>query len=183
VALVGGVVYGVLPVASDRRAATVTKEFLDRMGGGGRGVLAGIGRVVTDPLSVPRSRADADRALRVLRTGGGTSRVARADDVQASALLLELADLAAVEAQQPAGPVARLAAYDHAHGSQLVATLRAWLDAFGDVAVAAAAMQVHPNTFRYRLRRVADVGRLDLADPESRFGAMLQLRLFHPLGG
>ena len=179
VALVGGVVYGVLPVASDRRAATVAEEFLDRMGKGGEQVLAGVGRVVTDALSVPRSRADADRALRVLRSGTGNLRVARAEDVQASALLLELADLAAVEAQEPAGPVARLAAYDRAHGTQLVATLRAWLDCFGDVAAAAAAMRVHPNTFRYRLRRLAEVGRIDLDDPESRFGAMLQLRLFH----
>jgi DNA-binding PucR family transcriptional regulator len=183
VALVGGVVYGVLPVASDRRAALVAGEFLDRMGAGGQRVLAGVGRVVTDALSVPRSRADADRALRVLRTGGGASRVARAEDVQASALLLELGDLAAVEAQQPAGPVARLAEYDRANGSQLVETLRVWLDTFGEVAAAAAAMHVHPNTFRYRLRRVADVGGIDLDDPESRFGAMLQLRLFDMPGG
>lgn len=183
VALVGGVVYGVLPVPSDRRAAVVVEEFLDRMGAGGRQVLAGVGRMVTDALSVPRSRADADRALRVLRSVGGASRVARAEDVQASALLLELGDLAAVEAQEPAGPVARLADYDRDHGSQLVDTLRAWLDSFGDVVAAAAAMHVHPNTFRYRLRRLAEVGGLDLDDPESRFAAMLQLRLFDLPGG
>ncbi len=60
----------------------------------------------------------------------------------------------------------------------LVETLRAWLDAFGDVTAAAAAAYVHPNTFRYRLRRLAEVGKLDLTDPEARFAAMLQLRLF-----
>ena len=39
------------------------------------------------------------------------------------------------------------------HNTNLLETLRAWLDAFGDVIAASAAMYVHPNTFRYRLRR------------------------------
>ncbi|WP_327011743.1 helix-turn-helix domain-containing protein [Dactylosporangium sp. NBC_01737] len=55
--------------------------------------------------------------------------------------------------------------------------MRAWLDAFGDTVAAAAAMYVHPNTFRYRLRRVTEVGPLDLHDPDARFAAMLELRL------
>ncbi|MCX4791343.1 helix-turn-helix domain-containing protein [Streptomyces sp. NBC_01221] len=55
--------------------------------------------------------------------------------------------------------------------------MRSWLDAFGDVATAAASMFVHPNTFRYRLRRAAEVGRIDLNDPSARLSAMLQLHL------
>ena len=38
-------------------------------------------------------------------------------------------------------------------------------------------MYVHPNTFRYRLRRLAEVGDIDLADSEAAFVAMLQLRV------
>ena len=57
---------------------------------------------------------------------------------------------------------ARLAAYDADHDTTLMATLRAWLDAFGDVAAALANMYVHPNTFRYRLRRVTEVSGIDL---------------------
>jgi hypothetical protein len=64
-----------------------------------------------------------------------------------------------------------------------VETLRAWLEAFGDVIAASAAMFVHPNTFRYRLRRLAEVGQLDLADPEVRFAAMLELRIVAPRPG
>jgi DNA-binding PucR family transcriptional regulator len=37
---------------------------------------------------------------------------------------------------------------------------------------------VHPNTFRYRLRRLAEVAGIDLDDPEDRFAVLLQLRLF-----
>jgi DNA-binding PucR family transcriptional regulator len=42
---------------------------------------------------------------------------------------------------------------------------------------AAEGLFVHPNTFRYRLRRVAEVGGMDLDDPDVRYGALLQLRL------
>ena len=106
--------------------------------------------------------------------------VARLADVHAQVLLMELRDLAAAHGDRPTGPVARLAAYDAEHDANLVATLRAWLDAFGDVAAASAAMYVHPNTFRYRLRRVTEVSAIDLADPEQRFATMLELRVVHP---
>jgi DNA-binding PucR family transcriptional regulator len=58
-----------------------------------------------------------------------------------------------------------------------VATLNAWLEAFGDVNQAADAVFVHPNTFRYRLRRLVQVSGIDLKDPADRFAAMLQLRV------
>ena len=50
------------------------------------------------------------------------------------------------------------------------------------MSAAAKALFLHPNTFRYRLRRVAEVGEINLADPEQRFVAMLQLRVLG-LGG
>jgi hypothetical protein len=117
-------------------------------------------------------------------TGGGSGgrRVARLADVHAEVLLMELRDLAAAHGDRPTGPVARLSAYDAEHGTNLVDTLRAWLDAFGDVAAASAAMFVHTNTFRYRLRRLAEVSGIDLGDPEQRFAAMLQLRAIFPAG-
>jgi len=114
----------------------------------------------------------------VLNTGhGGGRRVARLADVHVESLVLELRDLVTARGDRPTGPVARLLAYDEQHGTNLIETLRAWLDAFGDVVAASAAMFVHPNTFRYRLRRLAEIGEIDLADPEARFAAMLQLRV------
>jgi DNA-binding PucR family transcriptional regulator len=47
------------------------------------------------------------------------------------------------------------------------------------VTKAAAATFVHPNTFRYRMRRVVQVSGLDLDDSEARLAAMLQLRVVH----
>ncbi|MDX3319690.1 helix-turn-helix domain-containing protein [Streptomyces sp. ME03-5684b] len=68
---------------------------------------------------------------------------------------------------------------DQERGTDLVATLRAHLDAFGDIAAAEAAVHVHPNTFRYRLRRLTEVGGIDLGDADARFAAMLVLPLPH----
>ncbi|WP_201291325.1 helix-turn-helix domain-containing protein [Arthrobacter zhaoguopingii] len=36
---------------------------------------------------------------------------------------------------------------------------------------------MHPNTFRYRLRRAVDLSTADLADGNARFRAMLELRV------
>ncbi|MBC9716579.1 helix-turn-helix domain-containing protein [Streptomyces sp. TRM66268-LWL] len=179
--LIGDVAYGILPVAAhtcdgEERAVRVGTDFLSRIGDRLH-LLIGIGPRAADGGGLARSREGADRALRVLRTGGGPRRLARIADVHIEALLLELADLTAERGDPADGPLARLLAYDRAHDAHLVGTLRAWLNAFGDVPAAAASMYVHQNTFRYRLRRVAEVAQADLADPEARFALMLQLRL------
>ncbi|MER7130366.1 helix-turn-helix domain-containing protein [Streptosporangium saharense] len=179
-ALIGDVAYGILPLPQDRqdaeeRAVWIASEFLARVGSRLR-PLVGVGQLATDSSALARSRSGAERALRVLRSGLAGRQVALLDEVHAEALLLEMADLVP-RGDIPSGAVARIVAYDRENQSSLVETLRAWLDAFGDVAVASAAMYVHPNTFRYRLRRAAEVGRIDLKDPDARLSAMLQLRL------
>ena len=184
-ALVGDVAYGLVPVLRDRGDGTqwavrIATDFLDRVGGRTRAVV-GVGPVAQDAAGLADARNSADRALRVLRaSSGGGRRVARLSDVHVEALVQELRDLAAARGDRPTGPVAQLLAYDAQHNTNLVETLRAWLEAFGDVVAASAAMYVHPNTFRYRLRRLAEIGNIDLNDPEARFAAMLELRLVPP---
>lgn len=183
-ALVGDVVYGLVPVSCDssreQRAVQVASDFLERVGDRVRAVI-GIGPVAHNAAELADGRASAERALRVLRTGNGSGhRVALLADVHVEALVLELRDLVAAHGDRPTGPTARLFAYDSEHNTSLVETLRAWLDAFGDVVAASAAMYVHPNTFRYRLRRLTEVSGIDLTDPEARFAAMLQLRVVSP---
>jgi len=112
--------------------------------------------------------------LRVLQRRRSRRTLASLSEVYAEALLI---DVAAADGHRPSGPVAGLAEYDRKHNSNLVETLAAWLDAFGDVNAAAEAVHVHPNTFRYRLHRIAEIGDVDLSDGESRFALMLQLRL------
>ena len=115
--------------------------------------------------------------LRVLRRRPSCRSPASLSQVHAEALLI---DVAAADGLTPSGPVAVLADYDRDHAGNLVERLSAWLDAFGDVNAAAEAVHIHPDTFRYRLRRIAEIGDVDLSDGESRFALMLQLRLLGP---
>jgi len=59
----------------------------------------------------------------------------------------------------------------------LAETLRTYLDTFGDIATAAQALRVHPNTVRYRVRRIEKVLSTSLADPEVRLLFSLGLRV------
>ncbi|MEE3753528.1 PucR family transcriptional regulator [Mycobacterium intracellulare] len=59
----------------------------------------------------------------------------------------------------------------------LAETLRTYLDSFGDIAAAAHALQVHPNTVRYRVRRIEKLLSTSLADPEVRLLFSLGLRI------
>ncbi|WP_027945054.1 PucR family transcriptional regulator [Amycolatopsis taiwanensis] len=179
VALLGHVVYGLLPVdrcgvEAEQRAVRIAEDFLNRSR---TDAVIGVGLGAHTTAELAPAKHCADRALRALRDRPGSRKVARFDDVHPQVLLLELRDLAVGNGDRFSGALARLRDYDERHGASLVPTLAAWLDAFGDVGVAAEAVHVHPNTFRYRLRRLTEVGGIDLGDPEARFAAMLQLRV------
>lgn len=176
-AAIGDVIYGLLPVTRDRAQRTL-HDFLDRIGDRLPAVAA-VGPPASSLSAVVHSRSCVDRVLRVLREGRVHRRIGTLDELQGEALIIELRDLAATRGDKPTGALARLIDYDRQHHANLVETLRAWLDAFGDVTEAAESVFVHQNTFRYRLRRVAEVGHIDLTDPDQRFATMLQLRVLH----
>jgi hypothetical protein len=180
-AVVGDVVYGLVPVVrtdsdGEERAVAIATEFLDRVGDRLPAAI-GVGPVAHDAGDLARARVVVDRVVRVLRhRADPRRRVARLADVHVEALMLDLHDIIAARGDQPTGAVARLLAYDAENNGHLVETLRAYLDSFGDIQAAANRVYVHPNTFRYRLRRLAEVGQIDLQDPDARFAALLQLR-------
>ncbi|SCF68036.1 PucR C-terminal helix-turn-helix domain-containing protein [Streptomyces sp. MnatMP-M27] len=181
-ALIGDIAYGIVPVSavSDEaqgHARAVATDFLRRVGGR-EGVIA-VGPVVADTTGLARARSATDRILRVLHSKERTSEAVVADleDVYVESLLLEMRDIIDARADTVGGPITHLQAYDATHGGNLLRTLEAWLESHGDVRKAAAGVHVHPNTFRYRLKRLGEVSGLDLDDPDSRFAAMLQLRL------
>ena len=139
----------------------------------GIGVVGVVGPSVGSVREVPRTRAAAERALAVLARDGSAGPVVHVDDVRAPAILHELLELAAERPSLADGPLSVLAE----NGRDQVETLRAWLDCHGDVGAAATRLGVHPNTLRYRLRRIAEVTGLDLADPDERLVTEFQLRL------
>ncbi|MFE3517660.1 helix-turn-helix domain-containing protein [Streptomyces sp. NPDC059166] len=75
------------------------------------------------------------------------------------------------------GPVHELIRADLAAGGDLVRSLAAYLATGGDVPAAARRLLLHPNTLRYRLRRVRERFALDLDDPDIRLVLALAVRL------
>lgn len=174
---VGEVVYGLVPSESADRVEAIARDFASRVADKHLTVTG-----VSDPArgvdTLPRARTQADRASRaLLRRRPESSVVAQIGSVSVDTVLMDLADLAGSRDDVVRGPVSVLQAHDEENHSQFVDTLAAWLDAFGDVATAAQLVHVHPNTFRYRLRRLAEIADLDLGDPDARFAAMLELRM------
>ncbi|MGH2969044.1 MAG: PucR family transcriptional regulator, partial [Solirubrobacteraceae bacterium] len=104
-------------------------------------------------------------------------RVVHFEDVRASAVLLELLEVAGDHPSWRVGKVQALLEHDREHGTGYADTLRAYLDHWGDVAATARALGLHPNTLRYRVRRLVELSGLDLDDPEERLVAELQVRL------
>lgn len=69
-----------------------------------------------------------------------------------------------------------MVAHDLDHKTDYASSVAAWLDAVGDIAVASESLHVHPNTLRYRLRRMGELFGVTLDDPNERLSVWLQLR-------
>ncbi|MTE18793.1 PucR family transcriptional regulator [Streptomyces sp. TRM43335] len=183
--LLGGavlVVVGALEAAGERAEAQVARlgASLVRQASAALGaeVRIGLGEVVDGPARLPESRRSAEEALRALLETRGAPTHARVGEVAEAVGMGRIADALEGLSLPPQTPVARLAAFDAEHGGiSTVETLRAYLDHFGDVPAASRALGVHPNSLRYRLRRLVQVSGIDLADPDSRLLAQIQLRL------
>lgn len=166
------------PADAEVRLERTCRSFLKRATGLGP-CLIGIGRVAS-PTAVSSSRAEAHRALRVLTSRGTQTDVGLASDLEIPALLLEMQDLARAGSREPSGAYARILDYDRDKRSFMVETLQIWLEAGGDINEASARAHVHQNTFRYRLKRLSEVGEFVWDDPEERFALELQLRVYPP---
>jgi DNA-binding PucR family transcriptional regulator len=113
------------------------------------GLACGIGS--TGGLAdIGRSLVEAEAAFGEARTRGGI------------ATWRDLATLATLLGQQPADRldafanqiIVPLAEYDATRGSELLATVRMFLELEGGVEATARRMHIHPNSLRHRLRRV-----------------------------
>jgi GAF domain-containing protein len=141
------------------------------------GTIVGIGSSYAGFASVPASRVEADRVLAVLAVLEPGRTVGTIQKVRGHTILLRLRELVAAEPDLLKGHIEILEAHDAGGRGQYIQTVRAYLDAFGDVPTAAAALDVHPNTFRYRMRRLTEVSGLIMDDPVERLVAHLQLHL------
>ncbi|GII04862.1 PucR family transcriptional regulator [Planobispora takensis] len=137
-------------------------------------VAAGIG-APAGVAELPAGRQEADECL-ALHEGADPAAVPPAYDESWDDILLRRLRAAAETGRAPArGPVSTLLRHDTRHGTGFAATLRAWLEAQGDLTLAAERLGVHPNTVRNRLRRMGELTPLDLADARQRLAMTIML--------
>ncbi|MFK0246900.1 PucR family transcriptional regulator [Amycolatopsis azurea] len=176
--LFSNTVYTVLPgddVAAARAWVGSIREALPRQ----VTMLAGIGAGAAS-AELPASRREADECL-ALHDVRPTSSSAIAYDEAWDDILVQRLRAAAASGRAPArGPITELRRHDSANATSYVATLRAWLEAQGDLAEAAERLDVHPNTIRYRLRKMAEVTDLRLDQPAKRLAMIIELAVSDP---
>jgi DNA-binding PucR family transcriptional regulator len=150
-----------------------------------RGVTAALRRelgltlraVIASPLAglagATAARAEVDRVLdSAERHPGAIGQVTSLAEARTTVVLDEIVTMIAADERLIDPRVRELRAKD----GVLTETLRAYLDSFGDVAAAAQWLHVHPNTVRYRVRRLEETLGASLADPDVRLLLSLSLR-------
>ncbi|MGB3233061.1 MAG: helix-turn-helix domain-containing protein, partial [Mycobacterium sp.] len=150
-----------------------------------RGVVAALRRelgldaraVTAAPLSgliaAPTARHEVDRVFdSAQRHPAAISRVTSLDEARTTVLLDEVVSHVAAEPRLVDPRIRDLCARD----AMLADTLRAYLDGFGDVAAVARQLHVHPNTVRYRIRRIEKLLGTSLEDADERLVLALGLR-------
>ncbi|PDP85214.1 transcriptional regulator [Glycomyces fuscus] len=188
VTALGGRVYVLLPdlarVREGRRGveqsvlALTRKTVAAARAALGLEVHAAVGSLVERLGDVPDSRAEADRVLDAMRRSSDRSpgwEVATISDVRSRVLISETLARLREDPSLRDPRVSRLIEHDRAGGADLVHSLLAYLEAFGDARAAAERLHIHPNTLRYRVRRAASVSGIDLGDPGERLFTQLQL--------
>jgi hypothetical protein len=128
----------------------------------------------------PQAAASAGRAVATQRLAAAGKLATTptglivADDHLAALVLAADPRAAADLAASRLAPLADLAAGPRA---RLTETLAAWLDRPGQVQAVASALDVHPQTVRYRVRQLRDLFGERLEDPDARFELALALRV------
>lgn len=136
---------------------------------------AGVSDICTHARQHPRAVREARFTWQVAQ-GRTSRRVMSIDELGTFRLFAHVAGVAALrEAADEC--LATLHAQDRRDGSELVATLRAYLEHDRRLAATARALHVHVNTLRYRIERISELLRMDLDDPDERFAVLLALRI------
>ncbi|ASU77741.1 PucR family transcriptional regulator [Actinopolyspora erythraea] len=178
VAEVGGVLYAVVPDRSGTGGWPALREALlghiREMDAADPRPLVAVGTAA--PLAeLPVSRGRADEVLALLRTGMVERDIAVHEQLWHTLVLTRMAGAASDAGVDALGPLARLRDNDHSQGTEYLRTLHSWLRHPGDPRAASGELNVHPNTFRYRMKRVSALLGADLDDADVRSALLVQL--------
>jgi hypothetical protein len=167
----GGLLYAVVPDGEGKGSWQELRAALAELPEKSR-VAAGSPVEIAE---LAQSRAQAEETLGLLRAGLLPGRVGSFDDLWTALVLHRAATAAASTRVTELGPLEALRDHDRTNHTEYLNTLYEWLRFPGDPRAAAKALRIHPNTFRYRMRRLLDLVPLDLDDPDVRLALITQL--------
>ncbi len=139
------------------------------------GVRVAAGGAVDELADLPRSAAQAASLRRLVARGFVTGPVAEYEECWAAAVLDRVTGALELDELVSMGPLEDLLTHDSTRGGWYAVTLRAELEHPGDPGAASRQLHVHPNTFRYRMRRLRAALAVDLESPEVRLALQIQL--------
>ncbi|ASR37876.1 DNA-binding protein [Prauserella marina] len=172
----GGLLYAVV---ADSGRTSAWAQLRDALAGIPSGRKTGALRAAAGsaaPLGeLARSRRQAEETLGLLRAGVLDTKVPCFEEVWTELALHRAATAAQAAGITELGPLDAIRAYDTANATDYVETLFEWLRHPGDPRAAAKALRIHPNTLRYRMRKLLDIVPLDLDHPDVRLALLSQL--------
>jgi hypothetical protein len=172
----GGLLYAVVPDGAGSGGWTELRTALADLPPTGRSAAPRVAAgSATEIGELASSRVQADEALGLLRAGLVPGRVVGFDDAWPALVLHRGATGADGARVTELGPLRALRAYDEANKAGYVDTLYQWLRHPGAPRAAALELRIHPNTLRYRMRRLLELAPLDLDDPDVRLALITQL--------
>ncbi len=129
------------------------------------------GRAVAELSDVAESAAQARQLYELVPATGAPA--VRTIDVDWAPVVLARA-MQGIGSTALVSPVVELAASDRERGGDMVATLCAVIDHWGEPRRSARALGVHPNTIRNRMARLGEQLTTDLEDPAKRLALRLE---------
>ena len=155
-----------LPFGVSVRAGAAGDDGGEPAGAGNGSAVGGVSRVVTE----------ARQAARLAGLLGGGVRLVDSAQFGSWELLLAMVPGEARRAFR-AALLDPLVGYDRDHGTELVATLEAFLACSGSWSKAAEAMFIHVNSLRYRIRRIEELTGRDPRSLTGQAALLLALRM------
>jgi sugar diacid utilization regulator len=144
-------------------------------------VRAGVGGQFASASMIPRSYAQARRALDTAHRFGHQRDVLAFEDLGVYRLLFHVTDPAELQSftEHVLGP---LLEYDQRHNADLVRTLAMFLEHNGNLQATARELNLHVNSVAYRMQRLQAISGLDLELSEARLQAQVALKILSGVG-
>lgn len=177
--VIGERAYVLLPrYQSARGVAAWTRQMVDQAESTRSIVLRAATAIPVAGLAqVAAARAEVDRVLDGTADTFPKGRVTTLAESRTAVLLGEILELVGAHPELSDPRLDALFSYDRDHASNLCESAETYLAKHGDVRSAASALRVHPNTLRYRIRRVEEIIGIELTDAADRLLLELQLAL------